>query len=267
MLDLSTAVPRFEIPSAPLLRLNRARFREVLLEGVEVKWGMKMEGWRETDDGVEVCFGDGTKVSGSLLVGADGAGSKVRRLLCPETAALEQLPIRMLGTTARLSAEEFEPLREIHPVLFQGCHPVTGTFMWFSIISVPETNGSLGTADEFFEGQINLSWRVRNGVQEMPGSNEGRLEMMKRLAKPFEQRLRTVIQNLPADNTVTEIKLQDWPTAEWQHHGKVTLIGDAAHAMTMCKLYSRASSMGLPLTLVRPRRSMQSRDCRCTDAT
>ena len=238
-LDLETAVAKYEIPSAPLLRLNRRKFREVLAEGVEVQWGKKLLSFVDLEDGgVEVGFGDGTKVRGALLVGADGAGSRTRQLLCPDTWQLERLPIRMLGATVRLTEEEFEPLRGIHPILFQGCHPVTGTFMWFSIISVPETNGSCTTDKPFFEGQINLSWRVKAVDEEVPASNEERLRMMKLLSRPFEERLRTVIENLPEETTVTEIRLQDWPSVEWSNHGRVTLIGDAAHGMTMCTCFS-----------------------------
>lgn len=235
-LDLETAVPKYQIPSAPLLRLNRQWFREVLAEGVDVQWGKKLRGFVEKEDGgVEVEFGDGVKVGGAVLVGADGAGSKTRQLLCPDTWQLERLPIRMVGATARLTEGEFKPLRGIHPMLFQGCHPVTGTFMWFSIISVPETNGSCNTNKPFFEGQINLSWQAKAVDEEVPASNEERLKMMKFLSRPFEERLRTVIEHLPEDTAVTEIRLQDWPSVEWLNRGRVTLVGDAAHTMTMCK--------------------------------
>jgi 2-polyprenyl-6-methoxyphenol hydroxylase-like FAD-dependent oxidoreductase len=238
-LDLATATPKYEIPSAPLLRLNRQWFREVLAEGVEVQWGKKMQSFVEREDGgVKVEFGDGSRVRGALLVGADGVNSRTRQLLCPDSWRLERLPIRMLGVTARLTEEEFEPLRGIHPMLFQGCHPVTGTFMWFSIISVPETNGSCNSDKPFYEGQINVSWTVKTEDEEVPTSNEERLNGMKLLARPFDERLRTVIENLPENTTVTEIRLQDWSSVKWPNHGRVTLIGDAAHPMTMCMYIS-----------------------------
>jgi 2-polyprenyl-6-methoxyphenol hydroxylase-like FAD-dependent oxidoreductase len=241
-LDLKTAEPRYEIPSAPLLRLNRGRFREVLSGGVEVRWGKRMVGWGETGGegggGVEVEFADGERVRGAMLVGADGANSRVRQVLCGDAWQLERLPIRMLGTTVRLSEEEFAPLRAIHPMLFQGCHSETETYMWFSIISVPETNGSVRTDKSVYEGQVNLSWRFGVGAEEPPAENEERLKLMKKLARPFEERLRTLVENLSEDNIVAEIRLQDWPSVEWPNHGRATLIGDAAHAMTMCKFTS-----------------------------
>ncbi len=237
-LDLKTAIPKFLIPPAPRLRLNRRRFREVLSEGVDVKWGKEIVGFKETEDGVVVELKDGSTVKGRLLVGADGANSKTRQILCPETWRLKQLPVRFMGATVRLTNEEVRPLREIDPLLFQGCHPETGTFMWFSILSTPGVNGSAG-GEEYFEGQINLSWRVDSDDDEngVPKSNKERLEKMKVLAKPFEERLRTVIANVPNGTEIIEIKLQDWSAVEWPNlNGKVTLIGDAGHAMTMCKI-------------------------------
>jgi 2-polyprenyl-6-methoxyphenol hydroxylase-like FAD-dependent oxidoreductase len=54
------------------------------------------------------------------------------------------------------------------------------------------------------------------------------------MAKPFEARLKTAVDGIPDDSEVLEIKLQDWPTQAWDNRqGRVTLVGDAAHAMTM----------------------------------
>jgi 2-polyprenyl-6-methoxyphenol hydroxylase-like FAD-dependent oxidoreductase len=286
-LDLSTARPRYVIRPARRLRVNRRVLRERLLEGVEVRWGKGLVGFRvlgsdgegegerkngtgdgNYEGGVEVRFSDGTMTRGRLLVGADGAGSRTRQILCPGTGSCYRLPVRFMGCTVRLSTEEMRPLKEIDPLLFQGSEPETGVFMWFSVLSTPETNGSgecgsrggdgeggeerekerenenkkeSGKEKEYFEGQVGLSWIVKTQADEVPGTNEERLGKFKDMAAPFEGRLRKAITDIPQGTMVSEVKIQDWEVVDWENHnGQVTLIGDAAHAMTMCTppLYS-----------------------------
>lgn len=231
-LNIENCEPVFEIPPSPRLRINREKLRKLLLDNLDVQWDKNIASFDLTQSGVRVNFQDGTMVEGKLLVGADGASSKVRRILCPETGHLNQLPIRFLGVTVKLSPAAIAPLRALDPLLFQGCHPDTGTFFWFSTLDTPEVNGSKGN-DEYYSAQLNISWPSE---YEVPATNDGKLAKMKALAEVFEERLRTTVHNIPQNTEVLEIKLADWPCLEWSNHdGKVTICGDAAHAMTMCK--------------------------------
>ncbi|KAH8592822.1 monooxygenase-like protein [Bisporella sp. PMI_857] len=234
-LDLATAKPRYVIPPNPRRRVSRLKFRALLAEELDVKWNMQVSGFiADSEDSIRVNFSDGTATRGSMLIGVDGSGSKIRRMLVGEEAGrLNQLPVRLLGVTLRLTADEVKPLRDIDPLLFLGSHPETGVFLWYSTLSTPEVNGSQGD-DAHFEGQLNISWIVRSEEDEVPALDRERVAKMKQMAKPFEARLRKAVENIPDDSEVLEIKVQDWPTQEWPtYDGKVTLIGDAAHAMTM----------------------------------
>ncbi|RDW77439.1 hypothetical protein BP6252_05492 [Coleophoma cylindrospora] len=232
-LNLEDAVPVFQIPPSKRLRINREKFRKLLLEGIDVQWNKSIAGFQATQDHVQVTFADSSEAHGKLLIGADGATSRLRRLMCPETGALNQLPIRFLGGTVKLSPADIAPLRSLDPLLFQGCHPATGTFMWFSTLDTPEVNGSTG-ASEYYSAQLNLSWPVKGLEDEIPATEEGKLTKLKSLAQVFESRLKKAIHDIPEGTEIIEIKLADWPCLEWPDYGgRVTLIGDAAHAMTM----------------------------------
>jgi 2-polyprenyl-6-methoxyphenol hydroxylase-like FAD-dependent oxidoreductase len=238
-LDLETGQDKYRFPSSTHYRLNRKAFRRLLSTGLDIHWGKRFTGFNPTEYGVQVNFDDGDTVEGSMLLAVDGKNSRTKRLLLgEENSKLNPLPVAFVGISLRLSPEKMKPFRDIHPVLWQGTHPGSRYYLFFSMLSTPQNNGSAGTEDEFYEGQFNMSWLIdRNGP--LPKSPADQLARVKQAAVSdtgFFPSLRQAILDIPDDSPMLEIKLEDWPTQDWPSiGGRVSLLGDAAHTMTMCK--------------------------------
>ena len=238
-LNLATAQPKYEIPPSKRMRVNRKLLRRLLAEGIDIKFGKRVAGF-DAPNGqstATVQFEDGTRATGSLVVACDGANSQIRRLLfsdTPKAADLQSLPVNCMGATIRLTKDQVVPLRAIDPLLFQGVHPDTGKFLWYSTVSTPPLNGSASTQSPYYEGQVIMSWRPTSSKDSIPTTDEERRQLMCDMSSPFDARLKTLVHSIPTGTKVTPLNLADWPTQPWPNHdGRVTLAGDAAHAMTM----------------------------------
>ncbi|POS81103.1 hypothetical protein DHEL01_v200519 [Diaporthe helianthi] len=235
-LDLETLKTKFRIPPNNRRRVNRDKIRKLLLKEVsdKVHWNKRFVGIEEAEDAVVAVFEDGSKVKGSVVVGAEGSNSRTRQLVAPETYRNTQLPVRLTGTAVDFTPEQVKPLRDLDPLLFQGCHPTSSTYLWVSMIDTPESNGTQGTDNERYRVQIIMSWLYKSAEDEVKPTQGERLKEMKRRADVFHDNLRATVQSIPEGNDCVEIVLQDWPCLDWDNHGgRVTLAGDAAHAMTM----------------------------------
>ncbi|KAL5050900.1 hypothetical protein BDW71DRAFT_194029 [Aspergillus fruticulosus] len=209
-INLATGEPRFKIPPSKRWR------------------GKRVDGVSFTDDGrPQLLFRSGEEdyVAGKLVVGIEGSRSSVRSILRPDAYHNVQLPVA--------------PLRDMDPLLFQGCHPETGVFLWFSILETPANN-----ANGLWRVQINLSWPAKTAEDEVPSTDEERLANMKKRAAGFVPFLYETIQRIPDGTPVLEIDLADWECLPWDNRdGRVTLAGDAAHAMVMYR--GEAANHGL----------------------
>ncbi|KAJ5809060.1 uncharacterized protein N7503_001278 [Penicillium pulvis] len=247
-INLETGEPKFRIPPSRRWRVNREKMRKALLQGIEehVHWGRRVVGLHVSQEKVEVelVFADDTAVTGRMIVGVEGSRSMVRQILRPEAFDNTLLPIRFTGVAVDLTPAEIKPLREMDPLLFQGCHPPTGAFFWFSMLETPQGNGTAGSDSERYRAQICMSWPVRGPTDEVAATDEARLVNMKRRAQGFIPFLKEAVDRIPTGTSVTEIKLADWECLPWDNRGgRVTLAGDAAHAMTMYR--GEAANHGL----------------------
>ena len=238
--DLSTGVAKYYTPASERLRVSRERLRKLMLSGLDVEWSKTLVDITKESSGITAKFTDGTSISGSLLIGCDGANSQARRLCHPEDHKNDQLPIRFIGTGVHYTSEQVSEIRKLDPYFLQGSDPRLDAYLWFSFLNTPSDPNSGEGKDDRYYCQIMISWPARSGFlgreepTEMPETKEEQLNWMKLLAQNWAEPFRSVVQNIPPDCEILPIHLADWiPRRTTAFDGRVVLIGDSAHAMVM----------------------------------
>lgn len=217
------------VPSPNARRVSRRRFRQVLREGLDVQYGKNVTEITYPETGVVVHFEDGTEVSGSLVIGADGGGSRVRRLLLGEAAEPTILPIVMNNFNVKYTAEQALFIRaNLARFTDYGIHP-KGLFYLMSIQDVGDPNDP-----STWSFQLLTSWPTSlRALPDSDNTSAGRLKILKELTADFSEPRRSAMQWVPDDFEVPKDRLAIWSPVPWDHHGgRVTLAGDAAHGMT-----------------------------------
>ncbi|PYI09964.1 FAD/NAD(P)-binding domain-containing protein [Aspergillus sclerotiicarbonarius CBS 121057] len=266
-LDLRTGRPKekWAIPWGAASRVSREKLLALLMEGVDIQWNKHLTSITTTTNPTSTTttstitahFIDHTTATGSLLIGCDGSRSTVRRHLTPTpTLALpSRLPIRLLGLRVPYPITKIAKCEALDVHFFQGGDPLTNVYFWFSFIYLPrpEDRYPEGKGETEAVCQMMMSWpfekgglrRGKNNVgeeeeegegMEAPGDNAGRLALMKELANEWAEPMREMVMDLPDDTDVREIVLEDWVpgVGRWGNQGgRATLVGDAAHGMTM----------------------------------
>ncbi|KAJ6189224.1 hypothetical protein N7519_004132 [Penicillium mononematosum] len=224
-----------ELKSSKVYRLRRDKFRAMLLQGIDVRWGKRLCDITQSPAGEHVTakFTDGTEVIGSLLIATDGPHSTTRTLLLGEEAA-KVTPIDYAATICFTQHTREHALflraHPHHPVHQVGPHP-EGYCGWMNLhdgddIDHPE-NWIFTHYISFPEPRdyVNTRTMREHAVHQ------------KELARRFVDPWRSAFEWMSPDNEVWYSKLRNWdpslPEHRWDNQqGRVTLAGDAAHPMT-----------------------------------
>lgn len=126
----------------PRVRVQREKLRDLLATGIDIQEGKSLEAIEELQEGgIKAHFKDRTSATGTMIIGADGNNSVVRKfLLGSQWAALNALPFNLIGVIRSLTAEQAATLSARDPLFFRALDPVTGNFVFFSLqVSVTTT--------------------------------------------------------------------------------------------------------------------------------
>ncbi|KAL8708411.1 MAG: hypothetical protein Q9220_006701 [cf. Caloplaca sp. 1 TL-2023] len=242
--DLRSGETRWKVPPNKRIRVSRERLRALLLEGLNVQWSHTLHSISTSHPTtVTAHFTDADSATGTLLVGADGLRSRTRSALLahnPQLAINHVLPVRLLGASVVYPRELACKMRALDPFFFQGGDPESDTFMWFSFLDTPANNSR--DDPDTYECQILLSWPFREGYRgrekplDIPATNQERIKVMKELVQGWAEPFHECVMSVPADAEIKAIALEDFVPKPglWDNRdGRITLMGDAAHAMTM----------------------------------
>ncbi|KAI0834560.1 FAD/NAD(P)-binding domain-containing protein [Hypoxylon sp. FL0890] len=228
-------------PIPNLHRFLRSRLRALMAEGLtELHFGKKLERIEYAEDGKSVTahFEDGTAETGRLIVGADGSQSRVRHLLLgPEKAQLKRLPLAATFITASFPRDMALRMRgSVHPIINGFIHPDNMMGMFSTLDAADKDHPENWQFAFYVSRPCSVEEQEAEAAAGM-GIRE-RLLQSKEKAKLFAEPLRSAYENIPDDlDRVYYVANGNWdpslPEHEWDNHnGRVTLVGDAAHAMT-----------------------------------
>ncbi|KAF5625331.1 monooxygenase FAD-binding protein [Fusarium tjaetaba] len=227
--------------SRDMCSVSRWKLREALMHGAEdiVEFGKQFSSYEQLggesgDVKVKVHFADGDEIECDVLVGADGAGSKVRKLLLPNSQRSAS------GLTVVYFKAPFTPETEAMIPWKSGC--VAMTPRRSMVVAYykdrqrpygPYDLEKIDPADSFLMFGLGCYTNEFENQSKHPDEmtpEELKDECLAR-AKNWNPLLRALIAlSVPSSVFVSHVKTQD-PIKPWES-GRVTLLGDAAHSMT-----------------------------------
>ncbi|MFF9090349.1 FAD-dependent oxidoreductase [Streptomyces sp. NPDC014991] len=200
--------------------VDRGDLRDLLLKSLPdgtIRWGRKVTGARALGDGRhEVTFADGTAITTDLLIGADGAWSRVRPLLSDATPAYTGISF---AETDLYDAEARHPRSAA--VVGGGFFISLGSGRGF--LAHRETDGSLHV---YAALKAEEGWLDTVDFTDLVAAKTAVLAHF----EGWHKDLRALVADA---DTITPRRIHALPVGHrWERIAGVTLLGDAAHVMS-----------------------------------
>lgn len=204
--------------------IDRGQLRDLLLGPLDVQWGRTVtEVVPEGQDGVLIHFADGRQETYDLVVGADGAWSKVR-------PAVSSVTPQYTGVT--LVETSLDDVDTRHPDLARlvgdGSVGVYGVNR--AIVAQRNSGGHVKVYAQF---RVELDWHPNPNPTRNPTPNPADVEAVRSsLLALFDGWASPVLDLLRHGTAFVHRPLYTHPVSNtWAHVSGVTLLGDAAHLM------------------------------------
>lgn len=233
--------PLFTVPQGQdaAVQLLRSELRSLLQEGVHIEWNKRLVTFEEKGDQVMAYFEDGSSAIGDFLVGCDGGASTVRELLPSLYGnSLGSIPKVIDSPNAVLGGQidrtpdwdRLLPLNKTGFVRFVGpCSHSIGVCFSERADRTPTVFWAISEEIEERDApwyQQGLEWRQHT------------LDHCKQLMKnaPWHESLKKLVNDTPAEAIMAPwlIRTTQFPSSHqfpMVSSGRVTLLGDSAHAM------------------------------------
>jgi 2-polyprenyl-6-methoxyphenol hydroxylase-like FAD-dependent oxidoreductase len=214
--------------------ISRISLRKILAEGLEdaVTFGKTFQFFEPIPDGrVIVHFEDGSSAEGDVLVGADGAASRVRRQLLPHAHRIDTGIVMVSG---KLRLDDIVR-RETPSPIFKGPTLILGPrgcCMFTGAVEYPPSDSVAYDREEYVMWGFSAS-REAFGLARASGDIEfadARAAVLAQMPEWSRELLRLVeradASSLTSFSVQSSVPIPPWSTC------RVTLLGDALHNMT-----------------------------------
>lgn len=219
-------------PHAPR-PIARSALRQILLEGVEdvVELGKTFTSFEIAPGHVTACFEDGSSAQGDVLIGADGASSRVRAQLLPHAQRIDTGLLAISGKAPldALARSEFPAALFKGPTLILG---PSGRFMFAGSVEYPPGPPSgLDRSEYVMWGFSAYRTQLPGAAEAADTSGEAARAVVQGCVRDWSPALARMVErtDLPSVTPFTiksSLPIRPWPTE------RVTLLGDALHNMT-----------------------------------
>ena len=208
--DRQKAATRY---GAPYYTFHRADLLDALASGVDhraIHLGHRLTGMEERSDRIMLAFANGAQVEAEIVIGADGVRSVIRRALYggDNPTYTGQMVWRVLLNGSDVPEEVLEPTGHIQWV-GPGCHLLAYYIRGKTLVNI--------VTQEDTDKWVEEGWSTRGDPDEM------RLSFPN--PEPRLEKLLGLVTECSKWGLFTRPVTQNWG------HGRIQLIGDAAHAM------------------------------------